>query len=304
MIVPRGRVADVASVAAHYDDLDDLYRDFWGTSLHHGYWITGEESPEQAADNLTRLIAKQAGIRPGERVCDLGCGYGAAAALWQCEFGAVVTGVTISARQFGYAESAVGGNPSIRLIHGDALRNGLPSEAFDIVTAIESSEHMPDKQKFFDEAYRLLRPGGRCVVAAWLTRNRPTALESRFLLDPICREGRLPSMGSAAEYIELMSAARFQEMRAHDITRQVKKTWSVCARRVVFRFFRDAAFRRILFDERFTNRIFALTVFRIWLAYLTGSMRFSLFTAEKRLPTHCGYSRSVGIRPGHSAEPR
>lgn len=278
--MPRGQVADAASVAAHYDDLDEWYRDFWGTSLHHGYWITGTESPEQAADNLTRLIAKQAEIRPGERVCDLGCGYGAAAVLWQREFGAAVTGLTISARQFGYAKSAAAGNPPIQLVHGDALRNDLPSAAFDVVTAIESSEHMPDKQKFFAEACRLLRPGGRCVVAAWLTRDRPTAMESRFLLDPICREGRLPSMGSAAEYVELMSAAGFHDVKSSDITRHVTKTWSVCARRVASRFIRDAAFRRILFDGQFANRIFALTVFRIWLAYRTGSMRFGLFTGQ------------------------
>ena len=281
MIVPRCEVADTTAVAAHYDELDKLYRDLWGTSLHHGYWITGMETPEQASDNLTRLVAQRAGLRKGEQVCDLGCGYGAAASLWQREFGAEVTGLTISARQFGYARSSVAANPSIRLIHGDALENGFPSEAFDVVTAIESSEHMPDKQKFFTEAYRLLRSGGRFVVASWLTRDRPNGLEARFLLDPICREGRLPSMGSAKEYATFMSAAGFRDVDHSDLTRRVKKTWSVCAHRVVSRFFRDAAFRRVLFDRRFTNRIFALTVFRIWLAYQTGSMRFGLFTAVR-----------------------
>jgi tocopherol O-methyltransferase len=281
LIVPRSQVADVEAVAAHYDDLDELYRGFWGTSLHHGYWIAGNESPEEAVDNLTRLIAQRAGFRFGEQVCDLGCGYGAAASLWQREFGAEVTGLTISEQQFRYGKSTVGAHSSIRLIHGDALQSGLPAGAFDVVTAIESSEHMPDKQKFFAEAGRLLRAGGRLVVAAWLTRERPTELESRLLLNPICREGRLPSMGSAAEYVELMIAAGFRDIRTSDITAHVKRTWSVCARRVGSRLFRDAAFRRMLFDRQFTNRVFALTVFRIWLAYQTGSMRFGLFSARK-----------------------
>jgi tocopherol O-methyltransferase len=119
------------------------------------------------------------------------------------------------------------------------------------------------------------------VVAAWLTRNRPSAWESRFLLQPICREGRLPSIGSALEYADLLSATGFRDVGHSDLTRAVKKTWSVCARRVGLRFFRDAAFRRIVFDRRFTNRVFAATVFRIWLAYQIGSMRFGLFTAVK-----------------------
>jgi tocopherol O-methyltransferase len=281
VIVASGEVADVEAVAAHYDDLDELYRELWGTSLHHGYWISGKESPDQAVDNLTRLVAQQAGIRPGEQVCDLGCGYGAAASLWQREFGANVTGVTISARQFGIGKSILRANRSIRLIHADALHSDLPSGAFDVVTAIESSEHMPEKARFFSEAHRLLGEGGRFVVAAWLTRHRPNAWESTLLLGPICREGRLPSIGSALEYTEMMSAAGFRDVTHSDLTRSVTKTWSVCARRVGSRFFRDAAFRRILFDRRFSNRIFALTVFRIWLAYQTGSMRFGLFTAAK-----------------------
>ena len=71
MVVPRSEAADVASVAAHYDDLDELYRDFWGTSLHHGYWILGTETPEQASDNLTRVVAQRAELQAGERICDL-----------------------------------------------------------------------------------------------------------------------------------------------------------------------------------------------------------------------------------------
>ncbi len=70
MIVPRAEIADIAAVAAHYDDLDDLYRSLWGTSLHHGYWLTGKESPDEAVANLTRLVARASRAearRPGVR---------------------------------------------------------------------------------------------------------------------------------------------------------------------------------------------------------------------------------------------
>jgi tocopherol O-methyltransferase len=281
MIVPRADIADTAAVAAHYDELDDLYRRFWGTSLHHGYWITGKESAEEAAANLSRLVANQATMKSGDQVCDLGCGYGAAAILWQREFGAAVTGITISEKQFLHGRSTAAGNSNVQLLYGDALESGLPSQTFDVVTAIESSEHIPDKARFFAEAHRLLRLGGRCVVAAWLTRDNPTRWEVEYLLDPICREGRLPSMGSAQEYRDMLGAAGFRDIQVSDLSVQVKKTWSVCAGRIVSRFLGDPSFRRILFDPRFANRIFALTVFRIWLAYHIGSMRFGLFTAQK-----------------------
>ena len=280
MIVPRSEVADLAAVAAHYDDLDDLYRSFWGTSLHHGYWVTGKESTEEAVANLTRLVAQRAGMKSGEKVCDLGCGYGAAAALWQREFGVDVTGITVSEKQFRYGISAVA-NSRVRLIHGDALNNGLPSASFDVVTAVESSEHMADKKNFLAETHRLLRTGGRCIVAAWLTSDRPSIRQTKYLLEPICREGRLPNMASAEEYRSMFAAAGFQNIHYKDLTPHVKKTWSLIARRVSARFLGDPAFRRLLADPRFTNRIFARTVFRIWLAYRIGAMRFGLFAGVK-----------------------
>jgi cyclopropane fatty-acyl-phospholipid synthase-like methyltransferase len=279
MIVPRAGVADGAAVSAHYDELDELYRSVWGTSLHHGYWATGKESSEEAAANLTRLVAHNAGIRAGDKVCDLGCGYGASAIVWQRDFGADVTGITISEKQFLHGKSITAGNPHVELILGDALRSGLPSLSFDVVTVIESSEHMADKASFFAEARRLLRPGGRCVVVAWLTRNRPNACESKFLLEPICKEGRLPSMASGAEYRQMLEDAGFHDILCADLTPRVKKTWSICALRVLRRFFGDPSFRSTLLDPAFTNRIFAKTVFRIWLAYQIGAMRLGLFSA-------------------------
>jgi tocopherol O-methyltransferase len=84
-----------------------------------------------------------------------------------------------------------------------------------------------------------------------------------------------------AEYRELLEHAGFRQVDCLDLTARVKKTWSICARRVMGRFIADPALRRRLRDPRFTNGIFAKTVFRIWLAYRLGSMRFGIFTAVK-----------------------
>lgn len=281
MIAPAGKIADVAAVAAHYDDLDELYRGLWGTSLHHGYWITGIESSAQAVANLTRLVAERAALKPGDRVCDFGCGYGAAALLWQREYGARVTGITVSEKQYCHAQAAARGKRGVDFILGDVLANGLPAQSFDAVTAIESSEHVANKPKFFAEAHRLLRPGGRCAVAAWLVAERPGGWSVKHLLEPICIEGRLPNLASAREYCAMLADAGFHEIVFFDLTVAVRKTWAICARRVAGHFFTDAAFRRRLADRRFSNRVFAKTVFRLWLAYRTRGMRYGLFTGRK-----------------------
>jgi tocopherol O-methyltransferase len=106
-------------------------------------------------------------------------------------------------------------------------------------------------------------------------------VEAKLLLEPICVEGRLPSLASASEYIQLLSHAGFQDVGFSDLTRQVRKTWSLCAARFIRKSITDRSFRRRWRDPRLANRIFAKTVFRIWLAYKLGSMRYGIFAAIK-----------------------
>ena len=279
MIYPRANGADGAAVAAHYDELDRFYRAVWGTNLHHGYWQSGNESTAEAILNLSRLIATQAQITTGSRVCDFGCGYGATARFFAQEYGAKVTGMTISRRQYDLAQNTAGDN--VNLLLCDGLINNLPAQSFDALVAIESSEHIGDKAAFFQEARRLLCPEGRLVVAAWLAREQATRFEARFLLEPICEEGRLPNMATAAEYLAMFKTAGFRDPEFADLSRNVRKTWSICASRFVKTIGSNAELRRELLQPCWGNRVFAKTVFRIWLAYRTGSMHYGVFSATK-----------------------
>jgi tocopherol O-methyltransferase len=281
MIIPGSYIPDVASVAAHYDDLDPFYRGIWGDHVHHGYWISGKEGSDEAVLNLTHLIAERAGVHAGARVCDIGCGYGATAMILVQKYGAQVTGVTVSRRQFEIARSAGKDTENPRYLLGDVLESGLDAASFDSVIAIESSEHMPDKPKFFAEAFRLLRLRGRFVVAAWLARERPNAAEVKFLLEPICVEGRLPSLGSRSDYVGMLSRAGFRDLSFVDLTAGVQRTWTVCAARFLRKTLTESSFRRRWLDPQLSNRVFAKTVFRIWLAYKIGSMRYGVFSATK-----------------------
>ena len=95
-----------ADVADHYDELDATYRDLWGEHVHHGLWLTGTETPETAVRQLVELVAEHARVGPGRRVCDVGCGYGATARMLQREYGARVSGITLSPAQYAHATAA------------------------------------------------------------------------------------------------------------------------------------------------------------------------------------------------------
>lgn len=279
MISSRAEIDGVA-VASHYDDLDYFYRDVWGDHVHHGFWKTGDENREQAVLQLVDLVAQKAGIGNGVRVCDIGCGYGATARVL-ADRGAQVIGITISPAQFAVAaqKNSNGENPVFLL--GDWLTNDLPAETFDAAISIESSEHMPDKPTFFAQAFRVLRVDGRLVICAWLAAEQPSRWAERWLLEPICREGRMPQLGSATEYQDLGQAAGFQLLGFQDITQSVSRTWPAIVWRLLRKFITAPRYLRFVFSRHAHNRIFALTILRIWIAYLIGAMRYGIFTFVK-----------------------
>jgi len=280
MIVPK-TVQNAADVAAHYDELDVFYRDIWGEHVHHGYWATGRETPAAAAEALIDFLAARLGLAAGQAVCDIGCGYGGSAAYLAARTGARMTGLTISAAQLARARTRQAGAGSLTFLQTDWLANDLPAEHFDRAYAIESSEHMLDKQKFFDEVFRTLKPGGRLAICAWLAAEAPRQWEIRHLLEPICREGRLPGMGSETDYHAMAAQSGFLAAGVDDISRQVAKTWTICARRVAGKIFTDSRYIKTLLDSSKPNRVFALTLFRLIAAYRTGAMRYCVLVYDK-----------------------
>lgn len=280
MIRPN-RTQSNNAVAEHYDELDEPYRKIWGTHLHHGLWKSGKESSVEAARNLSELVATASCVEPGAHLCDIGCGYGETARLFSQQRNVNVTAFTVSKAQYEYAVALSQPTDNIRYILGDWLKNSLPSNHYQAAISIESSEHMVDKPLFFSEAYRVLQPKGKIVICAWLAKHQPNKYEVRYLLEPICREGRLPSMGSVKDYLLWLEQAGFHHIQFTDLTRQVKKTWPICAGRAAKAFFFDPHFRATLLNANLQNRVFFKTIFRIWMAYQIGSMQYGVFEAEK-----------------------
>ena len=275
----RAALAPVADVASHYDELDGFYRRIWGEHLHHGLWTTGRETRDEAVIALLEFVAKKSGLREGLRVCDAGCGYGATGRwLWE-RYRAHVTGYTVSPAQHASALQAC--PPGHRYVLGDWTRNEEPAASFDVVLAVESTEHMADRLEVVREAHRLLRPGGRFVIAAWLSRPNPSRWQTRFLLDPICREGMLASpLPTVDEWRDTLDEGGFTVIAGDLVGSAVRRTWRHSALGVARQLGRASGWRYLL-DATKRHRRFALTVFRIWIAYGVRAMDYVVLVGRK-----------------------
>jgi cyclopropane fatty-acyl-phospholipid synthase-like methyltransferase len=215
-----------AAIRDHYDSLAFVYRSFWGDHIHHGLFVDNQETPEQAQVNLLDYcIAK---VNPaGDEVLDVGCGHGGTAIRLAKRCDCTVLGLTISEKQAHLArENAKRAQltPPAVFIMQDAETYEYSPEAFDLVWTMESSEHFQDKDQYFRNVARTLRPGGRLLLAAWTgSMTRPKVRE-------VARAFLCPELWTATHYQAAIEAAGMRVMSCEDLSRQVVRTWEICQR--------------------------------------------------------------------------
>lgn len=229
-----------SDVTSHYDECDALYRAVWGTDLHHGLWERGDETVGQAIARMRETVFERAEIASGDRVCDVGCGYGNAAIELAQERKARVTGISLSSTQIEWAcrRVAESGEKSdrLRFVTGDWIGNGFADESFDVVISIECYSHVEEKQVFFEEIARVLGSGGRMAMTAWIVGREPREWERKWILEPMCRAARFPGIVRAGELREALELNGLKCGTFELLGPRVRYTW----RRMAFRFLRTA----------------------------------------------------------------
>lgn len=145
----------------------------FGYHTHWGYWpapqlATGTVADFQnAAEALTRKVCQAALLQDGMNVIDAGCGFGGTiASINQHYRRMTLVGLNIDGRQLARARQQVlpVEDNQILFLETDASQSNLEGNSFDALIAIESILHFPSRERFFQEAARLLRPGGRLVL--------------------------------------------------------------------------------------------------------------------------------------------
>lgn len=183
------RTYGAGTVAQEYDDWTDegILEYYWGEHIHLGYYSKEEKymfKPlKDAQYTFIDEMMKFGGIDPKTdskaKVLDVGCGFGGTSRYLARALGpdSDVTAITLSPKQVERAsELAIEqSTPNVKFMVEDALEmKSFDDNTFDIVWACESGEHMPDKKKYIEQMMRVLKPGGKFVMACWCQRDDST----------------------------------------------------------------------------------------------------------------------------------
>ncbi|MCS0637873.1 cyclopropane-fatty-acyl-phospholipid synthase family protein [Streptomyces sp. LP05-1] len=203
------RTRDRAAISHHYDVGNDFYRLVLGPSMVYScaYWDE-DTTLEEAQTAKLDLVCRKLGLREGDRLLDVGCGWGSMAIHAARAYGARVVGVTLSGEQAAYARKRIADagltdRIEIRVQDYRDVRDG----PYDAVSSIGMAEHVGAARyrEYADDLYALLKPGGRLLnhqIARRPLRDEGAYEVDEFIDAYVFPDGELAPVGRTAGLLE------------------------------------------------------------------------------------------------------
>ncbi|MFC9431096.1 class I SAM-dependent methyltransferase [Streptomyces sp. NPDC056987] len=202
---------DKEAISHHYDVGNDFYALVLGPSMVYScaYWDAGPGfTLEDAQRDKLDLICRKLGLQEDDRLLDVGCGWGSMAIHAAREYGARVTGITLSREQAAFArkriaEEGLTDRIEIRVQDYRDVRDG----PYDAISSIGMAEHVGSVRyrEYADDLYGLLKPGGRLLNHQIARRPEPD--EGQYRIDDfidayVFPDGELAPLGRTVSTLE------------------------------------------------------------------------------------------------------
>ncbi len=199
----------------------------WGINYHYGFWDESTNHLLKATRKLNEVLSQIAKISKKDHILDAGCGVGGSSIYLAKKFGCRVTGITICPRQIDFAYSNAkreGVGKQTEFIEMDYLKTEFSDSYFDVVWGVESICHAAGKDKFIQEAYRVLKNGGRLIVAdGFASKNDCNPKEQRSM-DKWLKGWAVNYLETPENFIQFAKNTGFQNGNYQDITKKVFPT--------------------------------------------------------------------------------
>jgi cyclopropane-fatty-acyl-phospholipid synthase len=237
----RARAFDVGR--AHYDIGNDLFEAMLDPRMIYSCADWSDATTLEAAQEAKLdLVCRKLGLQPGQRLLDIGCGWGGLAAFAAERYGAAVVGITVSEQQAALARARTAHLPvEIRLCDYRDL-----AEPFDHVASVAMVEAVGLRylDAYMATVARVLKPDGRFMLHGFYG-NRPVAPQNARWLDRYIFPGgaspSLPQVLKAAEgklAVEALHRLDGYDRTLGEWTRRFEAAWPILSTRYDARFYR------------------------------------------------------------------
>ncbi|MBE7217276.1 MAG: class I SAM-dependent methyltransferase [Caulobacteraceae bacterium] len=199
------RAASRHHVAVHYDLSLDLYRRFLDSDLQYScaYFERPGMTLEEAQAAKKAHIARKLLIRPGDRVLDIGCGWGGLGLTLAQDWGAQVQGVTLSTEQLATARTRAEAAGLSGRARFDMIDYRDVPGPFDRIVSVGMFEHVgrPNFQAYFDRVAELLTDDGVALIHAIGRKDEPS-VTNPWINKYIFPGGYIPALSEVLPAIE------------------------------------------------------------------------------------------------------
>jgi cyclopropane-fatty-acyl-phospholipid synthase len=226
------RLRDRAAISHHYDLSNDFYQAVLDPNMAYSCAYYPPDEPDYPLVDAQRdkldLICQKLALRPGMRMLDVGCGWGALVLHAAENYGVHVTGITLSAQQAEYVrgritEANLGDRVEVLLRDYRELR----AEPFDAVSSVEMGEHVGERNypEYTAMLYRMLKPGGHQLLQQ-MSRGRNAPGGGAFIESYIAPDMTMRPLGRTIDHLEGagFEVRHVEAMREH-YTRTIR-AWS------------------------------------------------------------------------------
>lgn len=216
------------SIINYYEACEGDYRLFWdlnhSLAMHAGFWDASTKNLRDALMRENEVMAETANISSKDHVLDAGCGVGGSCIFLAKHYECHATGITLSAKQVETATKAAlehNVNKLATFQINDFCETTFPDESFDVVWGLESVCHAVDKNKFVKEAYRLLKPQGRLVIADGFALQNNYSLTEKNSMSKWLKGWGVESLETVSNFETFLKANHFQQVTCRNITKNV-----------------------------------------------------------------------------------
>ncbi len=173
---------------------------------------------------MNEVVADRARISPGDRVLDAGCGVGGAPIWLANARGATVCGVNIQPMHLEIARRSAASTraaENISFFQRDYADTGFPDDSFDVVWGLESICHCRDKRAFLQEAQRVLKPGGRLIVADFFLHKASLTEDEEQSMQLWLDGWAIPHLAEINGFRRVLQELGYENVDYRDITQNV-----------------------------------------------------------------------------------